>query len=92
MLLAIRYPFILVLSFFSLAGLGALNEAGAPVGALAAAVGAGALAAVVGADALGVASGAGAPVVVDASVDAAFFLGGVASKEEISFLLGAAGA
>ena len=101
MLLAVRYPFILVLSLLSLAGLGALNGATAVVAAAdalalgaadALALGAAdALLAAAGADALGPA----AVVLPDASVDAAFFLEGGAAADAPAlgdFLFGAAGA
>jgi hypothetical protein len=93
MLLAVRYPFILVLSLLSLVGLGALNGAAAVVAAAdGLALGAAdALLAAAGADALGPA----AVVLPDASVDAAFFLEGGAAADAPAlgdFLFGAAGA
>jgi hypothetical protein len=93
MLLAVRYPFILVLALLSLVGLGALNGAATVVAAAdALALGAAdALLAAAGADALGPA----AVVLPDASVDAAFFLEGGAAADAPAlgdFLFGAAGA
>jgi hypothetical protein len=93
MLLAVRYPFILVLSLLSLAGLGALNGATAVVAAAdALALGApDALVAAAGADVVGPA----AVVLPDASVDGAFFLlgaaGAVATAEAHVFLFHGAG-